>query len=199
MKKLITTAAISLALASGVAQSAVITSAADASLTGATLVDFNSVANGDYASLSVADVTIVGDGAPMTVDATWTSSYGISGQSLHNSNSSPLSFDIIFGSTVSAFGIWGGAYNNNWTFEAYDIADNLIETANIATACCSAQFNGLANAGISRVTLSGYGDWVIFDDLVYVTEASSVSEPTSLALLGLGLFGLGAARRKQKA
>ena len=179
------------------ASAAVITSASDASLVGAAVETFDTVTDGNYASLSLPGVTIVGNGAPMTVDATWTSAYGVAGQSLHNSNSSPLSFDIIFDSAVSAFGIWGGAYNNNWTFDAYDASGALIETANITTACCSAQFAGLANAGMSRITLSGFGDWVIFDNLTY-TQAQ-VSEPSSVALILLGLAGLSFSRRKTRA
>jgi hypothetical protein len=43
------------------------------------------------------------------------------------------------------------------------------------------------------------GDEDYTDMVVAINDISAVSEPGTLALLGLGLFGLGAARRKQKA
>ena len=36
-----------------------------------------------------------------------------------------------FDSTVSALGILGGALNNSWTYTAYDVFDNVIETINL--------------------------------------------------------------------
>lgn len=196
IKRALPLAVIGLSIFSTSTYSTIITSSTDPALTGAILENFNSVTTGDYSSLSLTGVTIVGNGAPMTVDSGLTSSYGISGQSLHNSGGTPTSFDIIFDNEVSAFGLWGGAYNTSWNFSAYDISNNLIESATITTSCCSAQFNGLANTGMSKVTLSGYGDWVIFDDLMF-TEQVSAPEPTSLALLALGLVGIGFSRKKK--
>ncbi len=96
MKKFL--ACLTLLLA-GSANAAMITSTGDAALAGATIESFDSVANGDYAVLTLPGVTIVGNGAPMTVSGEWTSDYGIGGKTLHNSASSPLSFELLFDAT----------------------------------------------------------------------------------------------------
>jgi hypothetical protein len=181
------------------ANASIITSTGNAALAGATLETFNSTATGDYASITLGSgVTVIGNGSPMTIDSTWTSAYGISGQSLNNSNSSPTSFDLIFSSTISAFGIWGGAVNNPWVYSAYDASNNLIESITTSGACCGPMFFGIANSNIKRVNLNGFGDWVIFDNLYFVS-GSTVPEPASLALVGLGLIGVAAIRRRKNA
>lgn len=90
----------------------------------------------------------------------------------------------------------GGNYNK---FEVW--LDPIL--ADLGTA--DAVFNG--NSGISQITQVGFrtvnldsGDVVSLDNLRLSTtwnEALSVPEPASLALLGIGLIGIGSLRRKQ--
>lgn len=197
MNKILFSTIIGLAMLSTSAHSVVITSSTNASLMGATIETFDSVATGYYNSLSLTGVTVVGNGAAMFVDSSYTGLYGIGGQTLNNSSGYPESFDLIFDNEISAFGIWGGAYNNDWTFTAFDSLNNIIEAATIATSCCEAQFNGLANSNMKRITLSGYGDWVIFDNLAFTSQVGTVPEPSILALLSLGLLAVGFSRKKK--
>ncbi len=178
-----------------------ITSMADPSLSGATVIDFESVALGEYGSLALSGVTINGIGGTMTICdgcGGGGGSFGDVGRSLQNTSGTPTSFDLVFDGLVSAFGIVGGAVNHPWTYTAYDSSNNILETLNLNDPCCSGFFNGIATNGIARVNLSGGGDWVVFDNLAFVSQGSnSVPEPGTLALLGLGLSGLLFSRKKK--
>jgi len=176
------------------ANGAAITSDTDAALSGATIETFDSIAQGEYLSLSVPGATISSN---MTVSSSYMQ-YGKTGNNLQNTNGSPSSFSITFDNTVSAFGIWGGAYNNSWTFSAYDSSNNLIESLNTSISCCSSTFFGMANLGMKSVTLSGFGDWVAFDDLTFKPEVSAVPVPAAVWLMGSGLLGLMGFNRKAK-
>jgi hypothetical protein len=194
-------AAVLTALSFG-AQAAPITSTADPALAGATLQDFNSVATGEYASLALPGVTINGLGGTMTICdgcGGGGGAFGDVGLSLQNTFNSPISFDLVFSTAVSAFGIQGGAFNSPWTYTAYDALNNVIETLNVNNPCCGPFFNGIAHAGIARVNLNGGGDWVVFDNLRFVAgPTTNVPEPATLAILSLGLAGLAATRRRKQ-
>ncbi len=176
-----------------------ITSSGDPALTGATVIDFESVTTGEYASLVLPGVTINGISSTMTICdgcGGGGGSYGDVGRSLQNTGGSPVSFDLVFDNVVSAFGIIGGALNSGWTYTAFDDSNNVIETLNITDPCCGGFFHGIAQNGIKRVNLNGSGDWVVFDNLQFVAGPGQVPEPISLSLFGIGFAGLALSRRR---
>ncbi|MEW5011830.1 MAG: hypothetical protein AB1Y22_09740 [Cycloclasticus sp.] len=180
---------------------ALITSSSDASLTGATVETFNSVALGEYSSLSVMGATIIGHGGTMSITEGHGGQYSQDGRVLENTNTSPESFDIIFDNTVDAFGIWGGAYNHSWSFSAYDSLDNLLESVTVSVGCCDSTFFGIAHAGITKVTLASLSsDWVVFDNLTFkASSVSAVPVPAALFLFAPALLGFLGFRRKKAA
>lgn len=58
-------------------------------------------------------------------------------------------------------------------------------------------FNRTGLSSVSWVTVSGDNGWSQFDNVVVDANGGQVPEPGSLALLGLGLAGLAALRRKR--
>jgi hypothetical protein len=194
MKKFVQTAiaATVLMFASG-AHATSIVSTADAALQNATIVNFDSMADSTAQSYDVGAVTFNGlNGSSLRI-MSHGNGYGTFGQTLNNQ--SGQAFEAVFDNTVSAFGITGGAFNTAWTYTAYGVNNNVLEILNFNNPCCGGYFNGIAHNGIKRVTFSGPGDWVAFDNFRFT--ATQVPEPGSLALLGLALVGFAASRRKK--
>jgi hypothetical protein len=66
------------------------------------------------------------------------------------------------------------------------VSGNFLSAGGAHTVTYQWQASGIFNAGIS------------IDDLFFTAEIGSVPEPATLTLFGLGLLGLGAARRRKK-
>ena len=77
------------------------------------------------------------------------------------------------------------------TLENFSLSSFFIEGINTLTVNVTNGYDTNLNAEPGPMALR-------FDDLVLSATATEVDEPATLALLGLGLLGLGATRRKQK-
>jgi hypothetical protein len=132
------------------------------------------------------------------LDLSYQSSFGWRLPTATELNSAPLATDFMFsGANVPLGGVdpVSGA-----TFEAVNAG--LISAAACATPYFSNGyrhcdwFNGLGQQGEVWAGMAGAPSYA--DQLVVRESVSNVPEPTSIALLGLGLMGVTASRRKNK-
>ena len=114
-------------------------------------------------------------------------------------------FRFDFENSTDAFGFLLGASDMNWTLSAFD-TNGLLEDMTILPVQSSndGDYFGIAHQGISYAILSAtieipgivIDDYVFIDNFTY-RNARQVPEPAPLALLGLGLIGLGLLKRRK--
>ena len=106
--------------------------------------------------------------------------------------------DLTFGGLIDSFSIWasqGRGTGTTFIAEAFDIASVLLDSFTLNPVNPDWGLLSLSASGINSVRLTFTGRCCgIYDDLTYTT---SVPEPGTLALLGIGLFGMGLARRRK--
>lgn len=178
----------------------------------AATINFDSTATGDYTSLVFADLTITytgGSGGFSVVSAS--PGAPISGNALNNSmrfgyDASPFRVTFNDNTNVTAFSIGVGDYNadvDNDFLRAYDAFGNLLASDDYQNP--AAKYGGDFMSVASSTAIKYVEFWdaepfpgaVYWDELSYTTsDTQPVPEPSTIALLGLGLAGIVVARRR---
>jgi hypothetical protein len=81
------------------------------------------------------------------------------------------------------------------TFQSYSVSSDALTNLNNALAAINWSGSHVVELQVRSSTL-GYGGWELHARNVQFQATSEVPEPASLAIVGLGLLGLAAARRK---
>jgi hypothetical protein len=140
----------------------------------------------------------------------WTGNYGFndngswSGAPMIGLNSGSGSFNLYFADPVSGFlgeMNWTRGYGGDTTVEIFDDANNLLERLVLESGGVNQFATGFfgferAAADITSIVFSNEYVGVRNISIARALPANDVPEPASLALLGIGLAGVAAARRK---
>ena len=86
--------------------------------------------------------------------------------------------------------------NQTATLSAYNRGGRLIDSVSLSPSSAWQQLT-VSGSAIGSVVIQGPNQYFALDNLSFVPQStSSVPEPTTVALLGLGLIGFAASRRK---
>lgn len=125
---------------------------------------------------------------------------------LGNGSAAEITFDLAFGSTITNFSIDVTSWIQTAVFEAFDVSGNIIHSIAITSfaggysdpgsyqTISFSSVNGLGGFNITGGSIEGNTS---IDNVIATTGAVNVSEPTSIAVLGLGLLGFALRRKKQ--
>ncbi len=187
-----------------------ISSSADPALAGYSPITFEPpVPLGTYTTLAIGPVTFTAVDHNLSIGNYYAGQFNTTGsQYLDNESYSANGFntmEVSFASPVHAVGFNFGASDTQWSLNAYNASNTLLESdlLPITNGGNSGTFVGIAQPGISYVMLVndnagsfGY-DWIFVDNF-YPAGSSTVPLPPSMLLFGSGLLGLVGWRRFKK-
>lgn len=183
----------------------------DAATSGLTYDDFESVTSNSSTEVGFGGGTFNCTGGSYCPGFFGIStSFSVSGnQSLYFATPDSAVFN--FNSAINAFGITMGGQGDVAPIDLFattsegDVVQILDDFTgpNVNQPGGFEYFFGLFDAGSTftsvTISASNSGDGIFFDDLYYGATTSNVPEPGSLALIGLGLAGIGFTRKKKSA
>lgn len=181
--------------------------AAAASIATVSTIDFESAPVGAFSNLLVgAGVTIDGNDANNQDQRIENAPTGLPDRLFgYNTTAGGQNFASMFGGTLTFSFIPGinsfGGYFSGLQLSNLSVTffDGTNQTVDIPTLSSGIAFVGFTDVGknISSVTVNAPGDIIAVDDVRF-GRAAAVPEPTSLALLGMGVASLGGYRLRRK-
>ena len=195
-KKMLKAALAGLVLSvSGFANAGLITGVGSTldSIGGGSLIDFTGI-SGSYTSLTIDNVTFISNG--FSIDDNFNGNYNMVDRHFTDTNATEITFQ--FDSIITAFSFIHGASDNITSLSAYN-GVNLIESFAIGNSKGSNDFKywGLSNSGMTSAVISfSSADYIFIDNFAY--KSVDVPEPSTLAILALGIMGLASRRFKKQ-